>query len=153
MRTVDLIQRKRGTIHIDGPLPGALGDPERIGQVLTNLVMNALQAMKRPGTVHVRAEEVRDLIIKRMTYHPALEGMRLHLTAKEPGPGGIRLRPVSLEVDYLEQPLAERLFTTYLLPFELTSVLLLVAVVGGIATSLLAMSAVFAARTRLSVRS
>ena len=26
------------------------------------------------------------------------EGMRLHLTAKEPGPGGIRLRPVSLDL-------------------------------------------------------
>jgi NADH-quinone oxidoreductase subunit J len=29
-------------------------------------------------------------------------------------------------------PLAERLFTTYLLPFELTSVLLLVAIVGAV---------------------
>ena len=28
------------------------------------------------------------------------EGMRLHLTAKEPGPGGIRLRPVSLNLSY-----------------------------------------------------
>ena len=28
------------------------------------------------------------------------EGMRLHLTAKEPGPGGIRLRPVSLDLNY-----------------------------------------------------
>jgi glucose-6-phosphate 1-dehydrogenase len=27
-------------------------------------------------------------------------GMRLHLTAKEPGPGGIRLRPVSLDLNY-----------------------------------------------------
>jgi glucose-6-phosphate 1-dehydrogenase len=26
--------------------------------------------------------------------------MRLHLTAKEPGPGGIRLRPVSLDLSY-----------------------------------------------------
>jgi len=30
------------------------------------------------------------------------EGMRLHLTAKEPGPGGIRLRPVSLDLSYAE---------------------------------------------------
>ena len=29
-------------------------------------------------------------------------------------------------------PLAERLFTTYLLPFELTSILLLVAIVGAV---------------------
>lgn len=28
------------------------------------------------------------------------EGMRLHLTAKEPGPGGIRFRPVSLDLNY-----------------------------------------------------
>ena len=28
------------------------------------------------------------------------EGMRLHMTAKEPGPGGIRLRPVSLNLNY-----------------------------------------------------
>ncbi len=30
------------------------------------------------------------------------EGMRLHMTAKEPGPGGIRLRPVSLDLSYAE---------------------------------------------------
>jgi glucose-6-phosphate 1-dehydrogenase len=30
------------------------------------------------------------------------EGMRLHLTAKEPGPGGYRLRPVSLDLSYAE---------------------------------------------------
>jgi glucose-6-phosphate 1-dehydrogenase len=28
------------------------------------------------------------------------EGMKLHLTAKEPGPGGIRLRPVSLDLNF-----------------------------------------------------
>jgi glucose-6-phosphate 1-dehydrogenase len=28
------------------------------------------------------------------------EGMRMHMTAKEPGPGGIRLRPVSLDLSY-----------------------------------------------------
>lgn len=28
------------------------------------------------------------------------EGMQLHLTAKEPGPGGIRLRPASLDLSY-----------------------------------------------------
>ena len=40
------------------------------------------------------------------------EGMRLHLTAKEPGPGGIRLRPVSLDLSYataFEPALARRL--------------------------------------------
>jgi glucose-6-phosphate 1-dehydrogenase len=29
-------------------------------------------------------------------------GMRLHMTAKEPGPGGIRLKPVSLDLNYTE---------------------------------------------------
>ena len=28
------------------------------------------------------------------------EGMHLHMTVKEPGPGGIRLRPVSLDLSY-----------------------------------------------------
>ncbi len=30
------------------------------------------------------------------------EGMQLHMTAKEPGPGGIRLRPVSLDLSYAQ---------------------------------------------------
>ncbi len=30
------------------------------------------------------------------------EGMRLHMTAKEPGPGGYRLRPVSLDLSYAD---------------------------------------------------
>ena len=30
------------------------------------------------------------------------EGMRLHMTAKEPGPGGIRLKPVSLDLNYTD---------------------------------------------------
>jgi glucose-6-phosphate 1-dehydrogenase len=30
------------------------------------------------------------------------EGMRLHITAKEPGPGGIRLRPASLDLSYAD---------------------------------------------------
>ncbi len=30
------------------------------------------------------------------------DGMRLHLTAKDPGPGGIRLRPVSLDLSYAQ---------------------------------------------------
>ncbi|MCX5046023.1 glucose-6-phosphate dehydrogenase [Aldersonia sp. NBC_00410] len=30
------------------------------------------------------------------------EGMRLHMTAKQPGPGGIRLRPVSLNLNYTD---------------------------------------------------
>ncbi|MBD0323778.1 MAG: glucose-6-phosphate dehydrogenase, partial [Aldersonia sp.] len=30
------------------------------------------------------------------------EGLRVHMTAKEPGPGGIRLRPVSLSLNYAD---------------------------------------------------
>src|SRR6476469_8693769 len=30
------------------------------------------------------------------------EGMRLHMTAKEPGPGGIKLKPVSLDLNYTD---------------------------------------------------
>jgi glucose-6-phosphate 1-dehydrogenase len=30
------------------------------------------------------------------------EGMKLHMTAKEPGPGGIRLRPVSLDLSFAQ---------------------------------------------------
>jgi len=41
--------------------------------------------------------------------------------------------PVPVHADYGgTEPLAERLFTTYLLPFELTSLLLLVAIVGAV---------------------
>ena len=43
------------------------------------------------------------------------EGMRLHMTAKEPGPGGIRLRPVSLDLSYataFDAALARRLRAT-----------------------------------------
>jgi NADH-quinone oxidoreductase subunit J len=43
-------------------------------------------------------------------------------------------RPAELPAGFGETTaLAERLFTTYLLPFELTSILLLVAVVGAVA--------------------
>ena len=41
--------------------------------------------------------------------------------------------PMPVHADYGgTEPLAERLFTTYLLPFELTSLLLLVAIVGAV---------------------
>jgi NADH-quinone oxidoreductase subunit J len=41
--------------------------------------------------------------------------------------------PLPVHADYGgTEPLAERLFTTYLLPFELTSLLLLVAIVGAV---------------------
>src|SRR5207245_1195183 len=39
----DLLHRKNATIRIEGTFPPALGDPERIIQLLTNLVSNGLK--------------------------------------------------------------------------------------------------------------
>ncbi len=44
------------------------------------------QGVTAPNRLHIRVQPD--------------EGMHLHLTAKEPGPGGIRLRPVSLDLSY-----------------------------------------------------
>jgi PAS domain S-box-containing protein len=42
----DLIQRTHAAVRVDGPLPPVHGDPERIGQLLTNLVSNGLKYNK-----------------------------------------------------------------------------------------------------------
>jgi PAS domain S-box-containing protein len=42
----DLIQRKQAVVHVEGPLPPVVGDPERVMQVLANLVTNALRYNK-----------------------------------------------------------------------------------------------------------
>ncbi len=39
----DLIGRKGATVRVEGPLPPAVGDPERVGQLLENLVSNGLK--------------------------------------------------------------------------------------------------------------
>jgi PAS domain S-box-containing protein len=39
----DLIQRRRAVVRIEEPLPAASGDPERMVQLLTNLVSNGLK--------------------------------------------------------------------------------------------------------------
>lgn len=39
----ELIQQKTGIVRVEGKLPEALGDPERIGQLLTNLISNGLK--------------------------------------------------------------------------------------------------------------
>jgi PAS domain S-box-containing protein len=39
----DLIQRKSAIIRIEGPLPSVVGDPQRVVQLLTNLVSNGLK--------------------------------------------------------------------------------------------------------------
>ncbi|MCS7044954.1 MAG: ATP-binding protein [Gemmataceae bacterium] len=43
---VDLIQRKEATVLTAGPLPRVFGDPQRITQLLTNLVANGLKYNK-----------------------------------------------------------------------------------------------------------
>ena len=45
---VDLIQRKEATILTEGTLPTVVGDPQRITQLLTNLVANGLKYNKHP---------------------------------------------------------------------------------------------------------
>jgi PAS domain S-box-containing protein len=42
----DLIQRKRATVRVEGPLPHVAGDRERVVQLLTNLVANGLKYNK-----------------------------------------------------------------------------------------------------------
>jgi PAS domain S-box-containing protein len=39
----DLIGRKGATVRVEGPLPPAVGDPERVAQLLENLVSNGLK--------------------------------------------------------------------------------------------------------------
>jgi PAS domain S-box-containing protein len=39
----DLIARKQATVRVEGPLPELSGDPERVIQLVTNLVANALK--------------------------------------------------------------------------------------------------------------
>src|SRR5262249_5590856 len=42
----DLIQRRGASVRIEEPLPAAAGDPERMVQLLTNLVSNGLKYNK-----------------------------------------------------------------------------------------------------------
>jgi PAS domain S-box-containing protein len=43
-----LIQRKAGAVRTEGPLPSVSGDPQRIAQLLTNLVSNGLKYNNNP---------------------------------------------------------------------------------------------------------
>src|SRR5205814_2257155 len=44
----DLIQRQHAQVRVDGTLPPVVGDPERVLQLLENLVSNALKYNKNP---------------------------------------------------------------------------------------------------------
>jgi PAS domain S-box-containing protein len=44
----DLIQRKQAVVRVEAPLPAAMGDSDRIIQLLTNLVSNALKYNPNP---------------------------------------------------------------------------------------------------------
>jgi PAS domain S-box-containing protein len=44
----DLIQRTQAVVRVEGPLPPVLGDPERVIQLLANLVANALRYNNNP---------------------------------------------------------------------------------------------------------
>ena len=43
-----LIQRQQVVVRVEGPLPPVVGDPERIMQVLSNLVINAVRYNRNP---------------------------------------------------------------------------------------------------------
>jgi PAS domain S-box-containing protein len=49
----DLIQRKGAAVRVEAPLPAVVGDPERVTQLLTNLISNGLKynASERPEVV------------------------------------------------------------------------------------------------------
>jgi PAS domain S-box-containing protein len=44
----DLIQRKKGMVRVDGPLPLVLADPARLQQLLANLISNGLKYNEHP---------------------------------------------------------------------------------------------------------
>jgi PAS domain S-box-containing protein len=45
----DLVQRQKATVRVVGPLPPVAGDPERVTQLLANLVSNGLKYNKGPN--------------------------------------------------------------------------------------------------------
>lgn len=44
----NLIQRRNAILHAEGPLPPVVGDPQRVAQLLTNLVGNGLKYNRSP---------------------------------------------------------------------------------------------------------
>jgi signal transduction histidine kinase len=58
--------------HLPKDLPPVLADQTQVGQIVLNLLTNAMQAMERTGTIDVRAESA---------------GKRVHLDISDTGPG------------------------------------------------------------------
>jgi PAS domain S-box-containing protein len=44
----DLVQRRQAQVHVEGPLPRVLGDPERVAELLSNLIVNGLKYNQSP---------------------------------------------------------------------------------------------------------
>jgi signal transduction histidine kinase len=89
-KTVDMLQplaaRKRVTLTaIDrAPGAGAVVDADQLLQVLTNLVVNAIQAMERPGTIELSVSNERVLP---PADHGGAEGEYLCVCVKDAGMG------------------------------------------------------------------
>jgi glucose-6-phosphate 1-dehydrogenase len=66
--------------------------PERYSEIVIQF-----KALPHPMFPHAEGDAAPNRLV--IALQPD-EGMKLQLTAKEPGPGGIRLRPVSLDLDY-----------------------------------------------------
>ena len=49
--------------EVKGELPAVEHDPNQINQVLLNLILNAIQSMDKPGTIHVTLEQDEDVAV------------------------------------------------------------------------------------------
>lgn len=74
--------------HLPNDLPPVLADQTQVGQIVLNLLTNAMQAMERTGTIDVRAQSA---------------GREVHLEVTDTGPG--------IPPEHLEK-IFEPLFTT-----------------------------------------
>ncbi len=50
-------------LEIRGAVPPVEHDPNQINQVLLNLLLNAIQSMEKPGTIHVLLQEDEDAVV------------------------------------------------------------------------------------------
>jgi len=50
-------------LEVNGDIPPVDHDPNQINQVLLNLLLNAIQSMDKPGTIHVSLENDDDAVL------------------------------------------------------------------------------------------